>query len=126
MVTAPAPDRTLADIAADVARDAASGADLHAALLAATVVCERGERPGFTALGAPDAGLICIYSSVEQLALARGTVAWFELRGADLLDLLPAGYDLMLDIAGPTPLRLSSAALRRTVTIDVAETTDQP
>lgn len=122
-VTAPAPERTLAALAVDVAADAASGAELHRALLATTVYCERGDHPGFTALGAPgdasDPGLICIYSSVQQLALARGTVGWFTLRGADLLDLLPAGYDLMLDLAGPAPLRLSSATLRRVVAITV-------
>lgn len=75
------------------------------------VFCERGADPGFRALGAPDAGLVPVFSSVEQLALARGAVPWFSMTGADLLDQLPPGYDLVLDIAGPGPLRLRTGAL---------------
>lgn len=75
------------------------------------VFCERGADPGFRALGAPDAGVVPVFTSLEQLALARGTVPWFSMTGADLLDQLPPGYDLVLDIAGPAPLRLRAAAL---------------
>jgi hypothetical protein len=107
-----------------VVRDAAAGtvtpADLHRALLTATVYCERGAEPGFTAWGAADAGLIPVYTSPEQLARARGTVAWFALTGADLLDLLPEGYDVLLDPGGEAPLRLRPAALARRVSVDIA------
>ena len=51
-----------------------------------------------------------VFSSVEQLALARGPVGWFSTTGADLLAQLPAGYDLVLDIAGQHPLRLRPGA----------------
>jgi putative intracellular protease/amidase len=107
-----------------VVRDAAAGtatpADLHRAFLAATVYCERGAEPGFQAWGGAEAGLIPVYTSPEQLALARGTVPWFALTGADLLDQLPAGYDLLLDPGGEAPLRLRPAALTRRVTVDIA------
>jgi hypothetical protein len=108
--------RSLAEIAADTPPDPAA---LHAAFLAATVYCERGDRPGFRALGEPGAGVVPVFSSIEQLALARGTVDWFATTGADLLSELPAGYDLLLDMGGPAPLRLRPSALRRQVVIEV-------
>lgn len=119
LVTALTPPRALADIAHDVAAGAASAAELHDVLLASTVYCERGARPGFEALGVPGDGVVCIYTSPEQLAVARGTVPWFSLTGADLLDLLPAGYDLLLDLGSEVPLRLSASALERLVSIEV-------
>jgi hypothetical protein len=111
--------RSLADVVADAGAGRAGAAELHAAFLAATVYCERGERPGFRALGEPGSGVIPVYTSVEQLALARGTVGWFACTGADLLTELPAGYDLLLDMGGPAPLRLRSAALGQRVAIEV-------
>ena len=118
-MAAQAPAPALADIARDVVAGLATPADLHAALLGATVYCEQDPSPGFCSLGTPGAGVVPVFSSPEQLALARGTVPWFSLSGADLLDLLPTGYDLVLDIGGPTPLRLRPAALERRVLIEV-------
>jgi type III secretion system (T3SS) SseB-like protein len=119
-VTTPIHDRNaLAELAREVAGGTASAVDLHAALLAATVFCERGPRPGFIAWGRPDSGLIAVFSSVAELALARGRVDYFSLTGADLLDLLPSGYDLVLDIAGENPLRLSMDAVGRVATLEV-------
>jgi hypothetical protein len=102
---------SLADTARDVAQGMADSRRLHEVFLVAVVFCERGADPGFLALGVPHAGVVPVFSSVEQLALARGTVPWFSLTGSDLLDQLPPGYDLVLDIAGPTPLRLRPGAL---------------
>src|SRR5262249_26161217 len=109
----PTADRGLADVAADAATGAASPAELHDAFLTATVYRERPGHPGFRALGPPGAGVVPVYSSAAQLALARGPVDWFAMPGRDLLAELPAGYDLLLDMAGPAPLRLATAALRR-------------
>jgi hypothetical protein len=115
--------RSLADVARDVAAGAATPADLHAAFLTSTVYCERATgpdvEPGFRALGAAGHGLVPVYSSPEQLALARGTVAWFALTGSEVLDLLPAGYDVLLDQGGAAPLRLHPAALTRRVSIEI-------
>jgi hypothetical protein len=110
---------SLADTARDVAQGVVESARLHEVLLAATVYCERGADPGFRALGVPHAGVVPVFSSVEQLALARGTVGWFALTGADLLAQLPAGYDLVLDIAGPQPLRLRTGAMGVHATISL-------
>ena len=79
--------------------------------------------PGFRALGSPDAGVVPVFSSVEQLALARGTVGWFSMTGADLLAQLPAGYDLVLDIAGQHPLRLHPGAVGVHATISLGAVT---
>ncbi len=111
--------RSLADVARDVAAGVATPIELYAAFLNATVYCERGDQPGFRALGAAGDGLIPIYSSLEQLALARGTVEWFALPGAELLNLLPTGYDLLLDQGGGAPLRLQPAALAKRVSIEL-------
>jgi hypothetical protein len=119
-----------APVLADTLRDAAAGvagpADVHAAFLGATVYCERGRAPGFRALGAAGAGVVPVFTSPEQLALARGTVAWFSLPGAELLDLLPDGYDLVLDIGGDTPLRLRPAALDRRLLVEAEAAADAP
>ena len=60
-----------------------------------------------------------MFTSPEQVALGLGTVAWFSLSGAELLDLLPDGYDLVLDIGGAAPLRLRPAALGRRLLVEV-------
>lgn len=60
-----------------------------------------------------------MFSSVEQLALARGVVGWFSMTGADLLSQLPAGYDVVLDIAGSQPLRLRTGATSLQATVSL-------
>ena len=111
---------SLADVARDVAHGAGGGPrHLHETFLAATVYCERAEHPGLRALGAAHAGVVPVFSSPEQLALASGAVPWFSVTGAELLGLLPAGYDLVLDLAGPAPLRLRPGALTARAVLDV-------
>jgi len=114
---------SLAEAARDVALGRADSRRLHEVFLAATLYCERGTDPGFRALGLPDAGVVPVFSSVEQLALARGTVGWCSMTGADLLAQLPAGYDVVLDIAGPHPLRLRPAATGVQATISLGAVT---
>lgn len=107
----PAP--ALVHVARGLAIGTASADDLHAAFVASTVYCERAERQGFRALGTPGDGVVPAFTSAEQLAIARGPVPWFTLSGAELLDLLPAGYDILLDIGGAHPLRLRPVARGR-------------
>lgn len=57
--------------------------------------------------------MVPVFSSERELVRARGPVRWFATTGADVLGLLPEGYDIVLDMAGDFPLRLRSAALRR-------------
>lgn len=105
--------------AAGVAAGTATAHDLHRVLLTATLWCEAPESPGFVAQGRPPQAVVAIYSSPEQLAAHRGPVRWFSTTGADLLGLMPAGYDLVLDPAGPAPLRIRPSALAPTTAVEV-------
>lgn len=117
--------RALSEVAPEAASGSAeSVAELHAVLLDATVYCQRADTPGFAAARTQtDAvpGLVWVFSSPAQLALACGSTPWFSLAGRDLLESLPTGYDLLLDIAGPAPLLIRPSALDRHVTIDVRD-----
>ena len=106
-------------MAADVATGRATPQELHEAFLAATVFCEAGEKPGFVAVGPAGAGLVPVFSSEGELLRARGPVRWFATTGAEVLGLLPEGYDVVLDMAGEVPLRLRSAALERRTKTEV-------
>ena len=103
----------MGDVAAEVAVGRASPQELHEAFLAASVFCEAGEKPGFIAVGSPGSGFVPVFSSERELLLARGPVLWFATTGADALGLLPEGFDIVLDMAGDSPLRLRPAALER-------------
>lgn len=111
--------RSLAEVASDVAAGRATPQELHDAFLNAQVFCEAGDRPGFVAVGPPGDGFIPVFTSEAQLTRARGPVQWFATTGADLFGLVPEGYDLILDIAGPTPLRLSPSAVQRSTAAEV-------
>lgn len=109
----------MADVAAEVAAGRATARELHEAFLAANVFCEAGEQPGFVAVGSPGAGLVPVFSSERELLRARGPVRWFATTGADVLGLMPEGYDVVLDMAGDSPLRLRPAALERITRTEV-------
>ena len=102
----------LAGVVRQFVGGAATAQTLYRAFLVATVYCQAGERPGFGAFGAPPDGLVPVCSSERELVRALGIVPWFAATGADVLSLLPAGYDIILDPGGETPLRLKTAALR--------------
>lgn len=112
--------RGLAELAELVCDGSAGPGELFEAFLSATVFCERPERPGFVAVGEAGEGLVPVFSSLEELAryvAARGdhqeaACRWFSTAGSDLLDLLPEGYDLVLDPASGRGLRLRAAAWR--------------
>ncbi|MFF7246804.1 SseB family protein [Embleya sp. NPDC008237] len=83
---------------------------LLAALLAARLYCERLEQVGFAAIGPPGGGVVPVFTSEEQLALfVGGACDWFATEGGDLVRLLPAGYDIAVDLAGPQPVRLRAS-----------------
>lgn len=109
----------LAEIARELLAGSATPQELHAAFLAATVFCEAGEQPGFTAVGPPGAGLVPVFSSEQELLRARGLVRWFATTGVDLIGLLPDGYEVLLDMAGEAPLRLRPSALRPVIVPEV-------
>ena len=58
-------------------------------------------------LGPPGAGLIALYSSLEALAAQAGECDWASAPGADLLELVPPGYGVVVDPGGAAPGRRS-------------------
>ncbi|MQA84489.1 MAG: hypothetical protein GEV03_07665 [Streptosporangiales bacterium] len=118
----------LSDLAARVVGGDAGPEELFEAFLAATVFCERPDRPGFLAVGGPGDGIIPVFSSMEELAAyaarrpayQRTGCDWFSTIGRDLLGLLPDGYDLLLNPASDHALRLRRHAWQRRPTIHVS------
>lgn len=102
---------TLASAAREFCADVLGIDELRVAFRGSTVFCERADRPGFRALGVRGAGVVPVFTSATQLALARGPAWWFSLSGAELPDLLATGYDILLDLAGTDALLLRPAAL---------------
>jgi hypothetical protein len=110
------------DLAVTVRRwlDGSAGVEeLHRAFLTATVFLQAGDRPGLIALGYPPDGLVPVWTSEVELARSVGASAWFSTTGADLLSLLPVGYDLLLDPDEDAALRLRPSALRREAAVTV-------
>ncbi|WP_436787587.1 SseB family protein [Yinghuangia sp. YIM S10712] len=86
---------------------------LAAALLRTRLYCVRPEHVGFAAVGPAGAGFVPMFTSLEQLALfAEEPCDWFSAPGADLLRLLPDGYDIAVDLGGVMPVRLHAALWR--------------
>lgn len=102
-------------VAAAIATGTADAQALLTALLQATVFCEAPETPGVMTAATPDGPVVPVFSSLGELVAARGAVSWFSTSGQELLGLLPAGHDLLLDPAGPNPLQLHPAALQAAV-----------
>lgn len=91
----------------------ASPQQLHQAFLDSTLFLQAGDRPGLLVWGKPPEGLVPVWTSEQELVRSVGTSAWFSVTGADLLALLPAGYDVVVDPSGSAPLRLRLSALQR-------------
>jgi len=95
----------------------------------ATVYCQKPEHPGFMAVGPPGAGVIPVFTSLEQLeryavtyGLAHhGGVEWFSTTGADVLDLMPDGYGIVVDPASEHSATLPAHALHRATVIQRVE-----
>lgn len=73
--------------------------------------------PAVAAVGEPGAGYLALYTSPESLAGHVGECDWACGSGRDLLALVPAGYGLVVDPAGPHPAVLPAGALRRGVVV---------
>lgn len=97
----------------------ATSEELLRSFLAATLFLQATEQPGFMAIGEPPEGLVPVWTTEAELARSLGAAAWFSTNGADLLDLLPPGYDLLLDPDGDSALRLRPSALRREQAVTV-------
>ena len=79
-----------------------------------------GGAPAVAALGPPGAGYLALYSSLEALAAQAGECDWAAAPGADLLELVPPGYGVVVDPGGPQPAVLAAWAISRGVVISGA------
>lgn len=93
--------------------------ELHQAFLRSTFLLQAGERPGLMAWGTPPEGLIPVWASERELARSLGAAAWLSVAGPDLLALLPAGYDIIVDPSGSAPVLLRVSTLRRDPAVHV-------
>jgi hypothetical protein len=112
------------DLAAALAawhRDELDPEQLEAVFEASTVYVQRTTtddgRPAVVAVGQPGAGYVAFFSSLESLAAHAGECDWASAPGRDLVDLVPEGYGLVVDPAGPHPGVLPPGAMRRAVVI---------
>ncbi|MDF5751116.1 SseB family protein [Spongiactinospora sp. TRM90649] len=90
---------------------------------ASDVFCEAARAPGFVAREIEGGMVIPVFSSLEALAgfaaqdalvrFATRRTGWFSARGQDLLDLLPDGFDLLLDPGADHAIRLRAGATVR-------------
>jgi hypothetical protein len=83
---------------------------LHEAFCAAQVFCQAGERPGFRAVEDDGDRAVPVFTSLVELARFAGQTPWFSTVGQDVLDLLPDGYDIVVDPGWAHPLRLLGSA----------------
>ncbi len=101
--------------------DAIDAVRLQAAFEASTVYVQRTTtddgRPAVVAVGQPGAGYVAFFSSFESLAAHAGECDWASAPGRDLVELVPEGYGLVVDPAGPHPAVMPARALRRAVVI---------
>jgi hypothetical protein len=85
--------------------------DAERALLRGRWFFQRGNRPGFVAVGEPGAEAVPIFSSSQQLARYAGACEWASTTGEDLFGLLPEDCGLVVDPAGPAPRYLPAEVL---------------
>ncbi|NYI07231.1 SseB family protein [Allostreptomyces psammosilenae] len=104
----------LGELARRALADELTPGEFRAAFHAARVYCPAPERPGLVPLDLPDGErIVPVFSSPRTLGTLLGAAGrYFSTTGEDLLDLLPEGYDLLLDPGDETSLRLRAAALR--------------
>ena len=92
-------------------------ADFETASLYVQRVPGPNGRPAVAAFGPPGAGYIAMFSSLATLELHAGECDWASATGRDLLQLVPDGYGIVLDPAGPHPAVLPASALASGVVI---------
>lgn len=113
----------LATAASGESADPAPGfgalADVVAALRETRLYCRRPAEPGFLAVGPPGHAMVPVFSSLDTLTGFDGACDWFALPGQDLLELLPQGYDIALDLGSPHPVRLDARLWRDPAVADL-------
>jgi hypothetical protein len=92
-----------------------SAEDFQAVFLVSKIFCPRGERPGFLALHETPEPVIPMFTSLEELRRYAGDSRWFSVTGAEVLDLLPTGYGLVLDIEGEHRVMFDAQAIEQMI-----------
>jgi hypothetical protein len=102
-------------VLAAFAAGSVDGGALQAAFETATLFVQRvpdaSGGPAVAAVGPPGAGYLVVHASLRSLAAYAGPCDWASAPGADLLDLVPLGYGLLVDPAGAHPAVLPAVAL---------------
>jgi hypothetical protein len=112
---------SLREALAGFAGGTVSGEELTETFQRETVFCQRSEQPGFLAVGPPGAGLVPVFTSLDELSRyavtygLHGGIDWLSTTGADVLDLLPDGYGIVVDPAAEHAVTLPAHALHRAV-----------
>jgi hypothetical protein len=88
------------------------GRALHDAFCSSYVFCQAGDRPRFLAVDdSPDGEpVVPVFTSLVELARRAGQTAWFSTIGQEALDLLPDGYDIVIDPGSAHAVRLRGSA----------------
>ncbi len=97
----PPPSPSLAQAVQAFADGAMAVEDFQDVFIASKVYCPRGDNPGFLALHESQEPVIPLFSSLRELHRYAGKDSrWFTVTGAEVLDLLPEGYGMVLDLEG--------------------------
>ena len=105
--------------------------EFHARFLTSRVFFLTGEQPCFVVFGEPPDGVAPVFSALSELArfvltrpeLADQETRWASTVGAEILELVPVGYDITLDPTSPEPVTIPADA-RRVETVLVARRAD--
>ena len=101
--------------------------EFHARFLTSRVFFLTGEQPSVVVFGEPPDGVAPVSSALSELArfvlgrpeLAGQETLWASTVGAEILELVPLGYDITLDPTSAEPVTIPADA-RRAETVLVA------
>ncbi len=114
-VAAPQPP-SLSDAVKAFATGVMSAEDFQAVFITSKVYCPRGDQPGFLALHETPEPVIPMFSSLEELKHYAGESSrHFSVTGAEVLDLLPNGYGMVLDIEGEHRIMFDAKAIEQMI-----------
>jgi hypothetical protein len=107
---------SLADAVRAFTTGSMSAEDFQAIFATSKVYCPRGDNPGFLALHETQQPVIPMFTALKQLRRYAGKDSkYFVITGAEVLDLLPTGYGLVLDMEGEHRMVFDSKAIEQMV-----------
>jgi hypothetical protein len=88
--------------------------DFYTVFNSAKIFCPRGDQPGFLALHDTPEPVIPMFSSLAELKAYSGEESrYFTVTGGEVLDLLPTGYGIVLDIEGEHRIVFDAKAIEQ-------------